>query len=163
MRSGVEKDEFKYDYDGHIKCELDEEECCCEDCMCCERYNKFASDIHTMEKNAMIPFNGEVCSMNDVNYTRNIDCTIAKFDSVDDAITAFSLCTFFDINYSPNEMYRLYPLFFKLKAYFSMGVPIRLLGNGEDSPLIAEFRDGSVYAIAVRRDDARWQRNDKKD
>lgn len=157
MRSDVEKDEFKYDCAGSVRCDFNGNECCSKDCRCCEVYNRSALEIHKTEVDLVAPYDGEICTINGVNYIKNVGGTIAKFDSVDDVITAFSLCTFFDMNYSPNEMYSLYPLFFKLKAYFSLGVPVRLLGNGEDSPLISAFKDGSVYVVSVRKCSTRWQ------
>lgn len=148
MRCDVEKDEFKYDCYKGTCCDYSGEKCNGTDCRCCHVCNESESEFHASEMKSLVPHQDVV--VEGIKFTKNFENTIIKVESVDDAIKMFSKCDFFDIRYSPNEMYQLYPLFFRLKAHLSLGVPEKLLGDGEYAPLIAAFGNGSVYVISTR-------------
>lgn len=155
MRDDVEKDEFKYECSNVIYCDFSGEKCSGTDCRCCRIFNESEIELHASEMKLLVPYQDVV--VNGIGFVKNFDNTIIKVESIDDAMKIFGDCEFFDIKYSPNEMYWPYPLFFRLKAHLSLGVPVRLLGNGEKSPLISAFGDGSVYVISVRlMDKTRW-------
>lgn len=146
MRTGINRNEFKYAHDGALCCDLKDTECDDFDCRCCQTHNISESNLHTAEMELLVPRIS--CTHECITYLRNDSNTIAKFNSVCDIVKMFHRCSFASIPYSPNAMYTLYPLFFKLKAYLSLGVPKKLYGNGEDAPLISVFKDGSVYLIS---------------
>lgn len=128
-------------------CDLSSDgKCIGDDCRYCSVYNKSESILHNAEMETIIPKISKI--VNEVCYLTSYADTVARFLSVDDAKKVFRRCVFYEIGYAPHEMYVLYPNFFRIKSYLSLGVPRMLLGNGEKSPLISVFSDGCVYTIA---------------
>lgn len=147
MRSGIEDNEFKYECNGGaICCDFTGEVCSSGDCRYCYVYNESESEFHASEMKQLVPC--QSTTVEGISFIKNFENTIIQVKSVDDAIKMFHDCEFFDIRYSPNEMHKLYPLLFKLKAHLSLGIPEKLLGNGIHAPLIVVFKNGSIYIIS---------------
>lgn len=145
MRNDISRNEFKCASSG---CEiLGGIICDGGDCRLCRVHNKSESDLYHDYMLSLLP-SSVVNTRNGICFNSSYDGTVARFHSVDDAEKVFRNCMFYEIKYAPHEMYDLYPNFFRIKAYCSLGVPQILLGNGVESPLISVFGGGSVYAVS---------------
>lgn len=150
MRSDIEDNEFLYECKGIVKCDVTHTRCKCDNCRYCDigcnQQKKLVKSINL----EFIDFDRK--TNGDIEFLRNCVGTIALFKGFDDAVSMFKKSCFdykrIDYHYTPRMLF-VYPLFFRLKALLSLGVPIRLLHVDYENPLFAIYGDG-VYVIAPR-------------